>query len=181
MQGASADCRLQRMEVDQLKYRFGMLTYLPPPLLRALFWLHLLVCHLQALQRLTEAAEKAKIELSNLSSTSISLPFITATADGPKHIDSTLSRAKFEQLCSDLLDRWGLAEHRAWFLGKINDDRDKRAMNTQMQTWVAGCLSAPASCCLSYRVIVISLASCECDHAGVGSPSRRPCGTPSWT
>lgn len=59
----------------------------------------------QALQRLTEAAEKAKIELSNLSSTTISLPFITATADGPKHIDTTLSRAKFEQLCSDLLDR----------------------------------------------------------------------------
>jgi chaperone protein DnaK len=59
----------------------------------------------QALQRLTEAAEKAKIELSNLSSTSISLPFITATADGPKHIDATLSRPQFEKLCSDLLDR----------------------------------------------------------------------------
>eukprot|EP00775_Hariotina_reticulata_P009349 gene9349-9512_t len=59
----------------------------------------------QALQRLTEAAEKAKIELSNLSQTSINLPFITATAEGPKHIDSTLSRAQFEKLCSDLLDR----------------------------------------------------------------------------
>lgn len=59
----------------------------------------------QALQRLTEAAEKAKIELSNLASTSISLPFITATADGPKHIDATISRNQFEQLCSDLLDR----------------------------------------------------------------------------
>ena len=74
------------------------------------------LCPLQALQRLTEAAEKAKIELSNLSSTSISLPFITATADGPKHIDSTLSRAKFEQLCSDLLDRWVLAECGAWYV-----------------------------------------------------------------
>ncbi|XP_059280478.1 heat shock 70 kDa protein 6, chloroplastic-like [Lycium ferocissimum] len=59
----------------------------------------------QALQRLTEAAEKAKIELSTLTQTNISLPFITATADGPKHIDTTLKRAKFEELCSDLLDR----------------------------------------------------------------------------
>eukprot|EP00879_Flechtneria_rotunda_P000523 GHRR01000627.1.p1 GENE.GHRR01000627.1~~GHRR01000627.1.p1 ORF type:complete len:693 (+),score=284.61 GHRR01000627.1:142-2220(+) len=59
----------------------------------------------QALQRLTEAAEKAKIELSALSQTSINLPFITATAEGPKHIDSTLSKAQFEKLCSDLLDR----------------------------------------------------------------------------
>jgi L1 cell adhesion molecule like protein len=59
----------------------------------------------QALQRLTETAEKAKMELSSLSQASISLPFITATADGPKHIDTTLTRAKFEELCSDLLDR----------------------------------------------------------------------------
>jgi len=59
----------------------------------------------QALQRLTEAAEKAKIELSAVSQTSISLPFITATADGPKHIEATLSRALFEEICSDLLDR----------------------------------------------------------------------------
>ena len=59
----------------------------------------------QALQRLTEAAEKAKIELSSLGQTSINLPFITATADGPKHIDATLTKAKFEELCSDLLDR----------------------------------------------------------------------------
>ncbi|KAG8093341.1 hypothetical protein GUJ93_ZPchr0012g19650 [Zizania palustris] len=59
----------------------------------------------QALQRLTEAAEKAKMELSTLTQTNISLPFITATADGPKHIEATLSRAKFEELCSDLIDR----------------------------------------------------------------------------
>ncbi|CAH9136774.1 unnamed protein product [Cuscuta epithymum] len=59
----------------------------------------------QALQRLTETAEKAKIELSSLTQTNISLPFITATTDGPKHIDTTLTRAKFEELCSDLLDR----------------------------------------------------------------------------
>jgi molecular chaperone DnaK len=59
----------------------------------------------QALQRLTEAAEKAKIELSSLSQTNINLPFITATADGPKHIDLMLSRAKFEEMCGDLLER----------------------------------------------------------------------------
>ena len=59
----------------------------------------------QALQRLTEAAEKAKMELSSTVQTSISLPFITATADGPKHIESSLTRAKFEELCGDLLDR----------------------------------------------------------------------------
>jgi molecular chaperone DnaK len=59
----------------------------------------------QALQRLTEAAEKAKVELSNLSQTEINLPFITATADGAKHIEKTLTCAKFESLCSDLFDR----------------------------------------------------------------------------
>eukprot|EP00240_Pyramimonas_obovata_P002598 CAMPEP_0118934726 /NCGR_PEP_ID=MMETSP1169-20130426/13980_1 /TAXON_ID=36882 /ORGANISM="Pyramimonas obovata, Strain CCMP722" /LENGTH=695 /DNA_ID=CAMNT_0006877657 /DNA_START=109 /DNA_END=2196 /DNA_ORIENTATION=- len=59
----------------------------------------------QALQRLTEAAEKAKMELSSLTQTSINLPFITATAEGPKHIDTSLSRAQFEKLCSDLIDR----------------------------------------------------------------------------
>nr|ADI46914.1 HSP70bm [Volvox carteri f. nagariensis] len=59
----------------------------------------------QALQRLTEAAEKAKIELSSLTQTSINLPFITATVDGPKHIDTQLSRAKFQDMCNDLLER----------------------------------------------------------------------------
>ncbi|MBD2025936.1 molecular chaperone DnaK [Leptolyngbya sp. FACHB-711] len=59
----------------------------------------------QALQRLTEAAEKAKIELSSVTQTEINLPFITATQDGPKHLDVTLTRAKFEELCSDLIDR----------------------------------------------------------------------------
>ncbi|XP_050385449.1 stromal 70 kDa heat shock-related protein, chloroplastic [Argentina anserina] len=59
----------------------------------------------QALQRLTETAEKAKMELSTLTQANISLPFITATQDGPKHIETTLTRAKFEELCSDLLDR----------------------------------------------------------------------------
>jgi molecular chaperone DnaK len=59
----------------------------------------------QALQRLTEAAEKAKIELSSVTQTEINLPFITATQEGPKHLDKTLTRAKFEELCSDLIDR----------------------------------------------------------------------------
>ncbi|MGY6529094.1 MAG: molecular chaperone DnaK [Cyanobacterium sp.] len=59
----------------------------------------------QALQRLTEAAEKAKIELSNVSQADINLPFITATQDGPKHLELGLTRAKFEEICSDLIDR----------------------------------------------------------------------------
>jgi len=59
----------------------------------------------QALQRLREAAEKAKIELSAMVQTSISLPFITADQEGPKHLDETLTRAKFEELTRDLVDR----------------------------------------------------------------------------
>jgi molecular chaperone DnaK len=58
----------------------------------------------QALQRLTEAAEKAKIELSTLNETTISLPFITATATGPKHIETKLTRAFFEDLCKELIN-----------------------------------------------------------------------------
>ncbi|MBL8058787.1 MAG: molecular chaperone DnaK [Anaerolineales bacterium] len=59
----------------------------------------------QALQRLREAAEKAKIELSTLSETELSLPFITADANGPKHLSLRLTRAKFEQMTGDLLAR----------------------------------------------------------------------------
>lgn len=59
----------------------------------------------QALQRLTEAAEKAKIELSSATQSEINLPFITATSEGPKHLDLTLTRAKFEELASKLIDR----------------------------------------------------------------------------
>ncbi len=58
-----------------------------------------------AMQRLKEAAEKAKIELSGMTSTSINLPYITADATGPKHLDVTLSRAKFNELTSDLVER----------------------------------------------------------------------------
>lgn len=57
-----------------------------------------------AMQRLKEAAEKAKIELSGVTTTSINLPYITADATGPKHLDLTLSRAKFDQLTSHLVD-----------------------------------------------------------------------------
>nr|YP_009237795.1 DnaK chaperone protein [Gracilariopsis lemaneiformis]YP_009294600.1 heat shock protein 70 chaperone [Gracilariopsis chorda]AJO68442.1 heat shock protein 70 [Gracilariopsis lemaneiformis]AML79801.1 DnaK chaperone protein [Gracilariopsis lemaneiformis]AOM66860.1 heat shock protein 70 chaperone [Gracilariopsis chorda] len=59
----------------------------------------------QALQRLTEAAEKAKMELSSLSQTDINLPFITSTDTGPKHLEKNITRAKFEYLCQDLIDR----------------------------------------------------------------------------
>ena len=59
----------------------------------------------QALQRLTEASEKAKIELSSATQTNINLPFMTATQDGPRHLDMTLTRSQFEQMCSDLLAR----------------------------------------------------------------------------
>lgn len=58
-----------------------------------------------ALQRLKEAAEKAKKELSSATTTNINLPFITATADGPKHFDMDLTRAKFDELTSDLVER----------------------------------------------------------------------------
>src|SRR3989454_3144749 len=59
----------------------------------------------QALQRLTEAAEKAKIELSSVVETTLSLPFITADATGPKHLETRLTRATFEQLTADLVER----------------------------------------------------------------------------
>ena len=59
----------------------------------------------QALQRLFEAAEKAKVELSSVTQTSISLPFITADAAGPKHLNTTLMRSTFEQITADLIER----------------------------------------------------------------------------
>jgi len=79
----------------------------------------------QALQRLTEAAEKAKIELSSVTQAEINLPFITATQDGPKHLDMTLTRAKFEELCSDLIDRCRIPVENALRDAKI----DKSAIN----------------------------------------------------
>lgn len=66
-----------------------------------------------AAQRLREAAEKAKIELSSMTETSISLPFITADANGPKHLEMKLTRAKFEELTRELLDRTVTPVHTA--------------------------------------------------------------------
>ena len=79
----------------------------------------------QALQRLTEAAEKAKIELSSVTQAEINLPFITATQDGPKHLDTTLTRAKFEELFSDLIDRCRIPVENALRDSKL----DKSAIN----------------------------------------------------
>ena len=58
-----------------------------------------------AVQRLKEAAEKAKMELSTVAQTEINLPFVTADQSGPKHLNYTLTRAKFEQLVDDLIQR----------------------------------------------------------------------------
>ncbi len=77
----------------------------------------------QALQRLTEAAEKAKIELSNVSQSDINLPFITATQDGPKHLELSLTRAKFEELTADLIDRCRIPVEKALADAKISKDR----------------------------------------------------------
>ena len=74
----------------------------------------------QALQRLTEAAEKAKIELSSVTQAEINLPFITATQDGPKHLDTVLTRAKFEELCADLIDRCRIPVEDALKGAKLN-------------------------------------------------------------
>ena len=62
-----------------------------------------------AMQRLKEAAEKAKIELSQVQQTQINLPFITATADGPLHLDESLSRSKFQEMTADLIERCRIA------------------------------------------------------------------------
>ena len=77
-----------------------------------------LVTDIQALQRLTEAAEKAKMELSTVQETKISLPFITADASGPKHIDQELTRDAFEALCENLIERCRIPVEKA-----INDAR----------------------------------------------------------
>jgi molecular chaperone DnaK len=77
----------------------------------------------QALQRLTESAEKAKIELSSVTQAEINLPFITATQDGPKHLELTLTRAKFEEICSDLIDRCRIPVENAVRDAKIDKTR----------------------------------------------------------
>ena len=80
---------------------------------------------IQALQRLTEAAEKAKIELSTVEKTTIRLPFITADKTGPKHIEKDLTREVFEDLCKDLINRCRIPVEKA-----LNDARlDKSEIN----------------------------------------------------
>ncbi len=74
----------------------------------------------QALQRLTEAAEKAKIELSSATQSEVNLPFITATQDGPKHLNVTITRARFEELSSHLIDRCRTPVERALADAKLS-------------------------------------------------------------
>lgn len=76
----------------------------------------------QALQRLTEAAEKAKMELSSLSQTDINLPFITSTDTGPKHLEKNITRAKFEYLCQDLIDRCEIPVNNALKDAQLSSD-----------------------------------------------------------
>ena len=80
---------------------------------------------IQALQRLTEAAEKAKMELSNVEKTTVNLPFITADKNGPKHIQQDLTREKFETLCKDLIDRCRIPVEKALKDAKL----DKSGIN----------------------------------------------------
>jgi molecular chaperone DnaK len=101
----------------------------------------------QALQRLTEAAEKAKIELSSVTQADINLPFITATQDGPKHLDTTLTRAKFEELCSDLIDRCRIPVENAVRDAKI----DKSAIDEVVM--VGGSTRIPAVLSTVKRVL----------------------------
>jgi molecular chaperone DnaK len=74
----------------------------------------------QAMQRLREASEKAKIELSSSLTTNVNLPFITADADGPKHLDVNLSRAKFDDLTSALVVKTKVAVNQALKDAKLN-------------------------------------------------------------
>jgi molecular chaperone DnaK len=77
----------------------------------------------QALQRLTEAAEKAKIELSSSTQAEINLPFITATQDGPKHLELQLTRGKFEEICADLIKRCGVPVEKAIADSKLDKSK----------------------------------------------------------
>ncbi len=92
-----------------------------------------------ALQRLYEAAEKAKIELSTTQETQINLPFITADAGGPKHLDSRLSRAKLNELTADLIDRVVAPVRQA-----LADAKDKGAANIDHVVLVGGMTRMPS-------------------------------------
>jgi len=92
-----------------------------------------------ALQRLYEAAEKAKIELSTTQETQINLPFITADSSGPKHLDTRLSRAKLNELTSELLDRTIVPVRQA-----LDDAKDKGAAQIDHVVMVGGMTRMPA-------------------------------------
>src|SRR5437764_1102648 len=92
-----------------------------------------------ALQRLYEAAEKAKIELSTTQETQINLPFITADASGPKHLDTRLTRAHLNELTSDLLDRTVAPVRQA-----LDDAKDKGVQNIDHVVLVGGMTRMPA-------------------------------------
>jgi molecular chaperone DnaK len=92
-----------------------------------------------ALQRLYEAAEKAKIELSTTQETQINLPFITADASGPKHLDTRLTRAKLNELTADLLDRTVAPVRQA-----LEDAKDKGAANIDHVVLVGGMTRMPS-------------------------------------
>jgi molecular chaperone DnaK len=92
-----------------------------------------------ALQRLYEAAEKAKIELSTTQETQINLPFITADASGPKHLDTRLSRAKLTELTADLLDRTVVPVRQA-----LDDAKEKGAKTIDHVVMVGGMTRMPA-------------------------------------
>src|SRR6059036_2524624 len=92
-----------------------------------------------ALQRLYEAAEKAKIELSTTQETQINLPFITADASGPKHLDTRLTRAKLNELTSDLLDRTIAPVRQA-----LDDAKEKGASTIDHVVLVGGMTRMPA-------------------------------------
>ena len=78
-----------------------------------------------AMQRLKEAAEKAKKELSSATTTNINLPFITATQEGPKHFDMNLTRAKFDELTADLVERTATPVNNACLLYTSPSPRDR--------------------------------------------------------
>ena len=120
---------------------------------------------------MTEAAEKAKIELSSVAQTSISLPFITATADGPKHIESQMSRAKFESICSDLLDRCRIPVEQALKDAKLKSSdlsEVSRFLEYKSLSIVRWCLKV--ACCAPpylFNLLLCKICSsgdgCRCD------------------
>jgi len=101
----------------------------------------------QALQRLTEAAEKAKIELSTLTQSSINLPFISVGADGPRHLEKELTREKFEELCSTLIERCQIP------IETSLKDAELTSVNIDQNVLVGGSTRIPAVQALVERLL----------------------------